>query len=339
MQSNSSYLLTSALVEQTLYNLYHLIRRYMLFHTVFIALITLQLLSLLFLIPLMAKNIAAAAMIAMTFLTTFTYLVLRFYFQSRKIDELILIKETFIKSAQGLSLNLSPDSPWSLDKLGPIYHLIHSLHYKLSPSSLIPVWVQMVIPGMKPLAHWCLWEDSQWMKETLHQYAILTMLEWVKLYPLDLELHKTLATAYMACYAIYQLPLTDTQLLPLIARQYALPEMKSRFEKIALLAREELKVLLHHESQDEWALHQMAKIYHDLGWKEEEKKVYETLLSLEKKEAHTLYSLGLLCFELGDMAQGLYLYHELQKMHDPKADELIMHYRSFSSFFLKSEEA
>ncbi|MGR3973820.1 MAG: hypothetical protein QRY72_04555 [Candidatus Rhabdochlamydia sp.] len=338
MPSNSSYLITANLVENTLQDLYRLIRRYLIFHTVFIVLIALQLLSLLFLIPLMAQNIAAAVVIATTFLTLFTYLVLRFYFQSRKVEQLLEIKNQFIQSAEGVQLRSSQEQLWSLDQLSPIYHLIHSLHYTLSDELIIPSWVQITLPGMKQLTHWCLWEDAQWMKETLHRHALDTLLQWVKQYPLDLELHKTFATAYMACYAIYQIPKTESILLPLIKRQYELSDMKEKMETLARLALEELNILLHHNPHHEWALTQLATIYGDLNWKEKEKSTYELLLSLENKNINTLYSLGLLCFELGDIAQGLSLYQQLQEANDPRAHELITHYGSFSSLFFPSEK-
>ena len=167
------------------------------------------------------------------------------------------------------------------------------------------------------------------MKETLHLHALKQLFDWVKLYPTDLELHRTLAASYMALYQIYQMPAEATAFYSFIERQYNSSDMKERFEKAARFAVEELKVVLTYASNDAWALSQIAKVYHDLGLSQEERKAYETLLSLRPQDSEIHYRLGKLYFELGHMAQGLHLYNELQGRKDPKARELIEHYDAY----------
>jgi tetratricopeptide (TPR) repeat protein len=184
----------------------------------------------------------------------------------------------------------------------------------------------MITPLVEKFSIWCHWEDVQWMKETLHLHALQKIFGWIKLYPTDTELHRTLAASYMALYQIYQTPAVPTAFDSFIQRQYVSLEMKERFEKAAHSALEELKVVLSYTPNDSWTLSHMAQVYHDLQLKQEEKKTYETLLALGPHDGETHYRLGKLYFELGHMAEGLRLYQELRERKNPRAQELIAHY-------------
>ncbi|MGH2612549.1 MAG: tetratricopeptide repeat protein, partial [Rhabdochlamydiaceae bacterium] len=135
--------------------------------------------------------------------------------------------------------------------------------------------------------------------------------------------------SYIAFYQIYQIPTAPTAFYSFIQRQYESAATKEKFEKAALSAVEELKVVLSYASNDPWALTQIARVYHDLGLRQEERKIYETLLSLRPHDGEIHYRLGKLYFELGHMAQGLHLYQELRGRQDPKAQDLIDHYDSY----------
>src|SRR3569832_1458668 len=167
------------------------------------------------------------------------------------------------------------------------------------------------------------------MKETLHLHALRKIFNWVKLLPTDLELHRTLAASYTALYQIYQKPMHPSSFQSFIERQYDSPEMKEKFQKAARSAIEELKVVLSYAPNDPWSLSQIAKVYHDLGLRQDERKAYEALLAIRPQDGEIHYRLGKLCFELGHMAEGLHLYHELRGRKDPKAEELIEHYDTY----------
>jgi tetratricopeptide (TPR) repeat protein len=218
---------------------------------------------------------------------------------------------------------------WSVEILHPLYELLAKLEGQESQYYSLPSFLQTLSPLVEKFSVWCHWEDVQWMKETLHLHALRKIFDWVKLYPTDVELHRTLAASYMGLYRIYQMPATSTAFYSFIERQYQSQEMKGRFEKAAQSAVEELKVVLSYASSDPWALSQIAKVYHDLGLRQEERKTYELLLNLRPQDGEIHFRLGKLYFELGHMAQGLHLYQELQGRKDPKAKDLIDQYDAY----------
>ena len=310
-----------SLVDQTLREFQVLTRRYALFHASFLTAFVLELLALLIFMPFQAKTMSFAALVALTFLTVFTYFVLRFYFQTRKPQQFIVLRNKFLLTAFEKG-----QKKWSVEELHPIYELLQKLQGQESQYYCLPSFFEMIAPLVEKFSIWCHWEDVQWMKETLHLHALQKIFDWIKLSPTDVELHRILAASYMALHQIYQMPAASTAFDSFTERQYASPEMRAKFEKAAYSALEELKVVLSYAPNDPWTLRQMAQVYHDLELKQDEKKTYEMLLSLKPQDGETHYQLGKLYFELGHMAEGLRLYQELREQKNPKAQELIAHY-------------
>lgn len=323
-----------SLVDTTLKQFQLLTRRYALFHAAFLSLFVLELLTLLIFMPFFAKTIGLAIMVAATFLTVFAYFVLRFYFQTRKPEQFMTLRDEFLMAAEECVQKTGSRNSWSIEKLQPIYQLLQKLEGQESQYYMLPSFLKTLSPLVEKFSVWCHWEDVQWMKENLHLHALRKIFDWVKLYPTDLELHRTLAEAYIAFYPIYQLPSAETPYYSFIVRQYQSPDMKSRFEKAARSATEELKVVLAYAANDPWALGRLAQVYHDLGLKQEERQMYETLLALTSHDSEVHYRLGKLYFELGHMAQGLHLYSILQGRKDPKAQELIEYYDAYHNLEL-----
>ncbi len=313
-------------VDQMVKEFQLLTRKYALFHAVFLTTFVLELLTLLIFMPFLAKTVALAIVVALTFLTIFTYFVLRFYFQTRKPEQFIAIKDKLVKA---VIENSSKGSRWSQERLRPVYEMLQKLEGQESQYYPLPSFLQTLSPLVEKFSIWCHWEDVHWMKEILHLHALRKVFEWVKLHPTDLELHRTLSASYIALYQMYQKPKQKTAFDSFIERHYASAEMKEKFEKAARSAVEELKVVLNYVASDGWALIQMARVYHDLGLRQEEKKTYEMLLTLRPEDGEIYYRLGKLYFELGHIAQGLHLYQELQGRKDPKAHDLIQHYDSY----------
>jgi tetratricopeptide (TPR) repeat protein len=310
-----------SLVDQTLKEFQLLTRRYALFHAFFLSTFVLELLTLLIFMPFQAKTMPFAALVALTCLTVFTYFVLRFYFQTRKPQQFIVLRNRFLLAVFGKGR-----STWSVEELHPIYELLQKLQGQESQYYSLPSLFQMIVPLVEKFSIWCHWEDVQWMKETLHLHALQKLFDWIKLHPTDVELHRTVAASYMTLYQIYQMPAAPTAFDSFTQRQYASPEMQEKFEKAAHSALEELKVVLSYTSNDPWTLRHMAQVYHDLELKQDEKKTYEKLLSLSPQDGETHYQLGKLYFELGHMAEGLRLYQALREQKNPRAQELITHY-------------
>ncbi len=312
-------------VDRTLKEFQGLTRRYALFHGIFLAAFVMELLSLLIFMQFMYKSVIFAVVVGLTFLTVFTYFVLRFYFQTKKPEQFVTLRNEFLREA----FANGESQKWSSDKLLPIYELLQRLEGQESQYYSLPSFLQTLSPLVEKFSVWCHWEDVQWMKETLHLNALRKLFDFVKKHPTDLELHRTLAASYILLYQIYQMPKASSAFDSFIERQYSSPEVLEKFEKAASSALEELKVVMNYSPNDAWALSQMAKVYHDLGLFQEEKKAYETLLALRPQDNEIHFRLGKLYFELGLMAQGLHLYQELQGRKDPKAHELIQHYDAY----------
>jgi len=314
--------------EQVLGQFLHLTRRYAVFHSIFILLFLGELLSLLLFMPFLAKSFLLAALVAMTVLTAFAYFVLRFYFQTKKPEQFLTLRDRFVESCERYYQNDTAEARWGF--LQAVYHLIQRLDGQEYQYYQMPLHLEALAPLVKKFSVWCHFADVQLMRELLHNFCIRTQLSWIKIYPTDLELHRSLGHAYIALYKIYQDPTKRGEsVYSFIVSEYISPEMQQKFFKAARCAVEELKIVLHYAPHDLRALAALGHVYHDLDQKEEERKVYEALLQLSPQEKEIRFRLGALYFELGFMAQGLRIYEDLKKTSDPNADALIKTYDQF----------
>lgn len=317
----------SQLTQNTVFEFRNLTRRYALFHIVFLLLFLSELFALLLFLPFLAKSLLLAALVAATFLTAFTYFVLRFYFQTKKPEQFLSLREEFIKKCSHGVVS-SSNSELSQGVLRATYDLIRSLEGQENQYYRVPSVLEALAPLVEKFSVWCHFGDVQMMKELLHTYCIRAQLQWIKAHPTNLDLHVSIANSYISLYKIYQAP---AETYAFIVKEFNTPEIQHKFQKNALCAIEELKIILHYKPQDLWALSHLGAVYHDLDRKEDERKIYEALLQIAPQENGARFRLGLLYFQLGLMAQGLKIYEELSKMHDPKAKELIEYYDLFHS--------
>ena len=301
--------------EQTLSQFLQLTRRYAVFHLVFILLFFGELLALLLFMPFLAKSFLLAGLVATTVLTVFTYFVLRFYFQTKKPEQLLILRDQFFQKHTTIEA---------------VYQFIQKLDGQEYQYYQIPRHLEALAPLVRKLSVWCHFADVQLMRELVHTYGIRVQLDAIKTAPTDLELHRALAHAYMALYKIYQDPSRRGEsVYSFIASEYASDEMKQKFLKTARCAVEELKIVLYYNPQDLRALLALGTVYHDLDEKENELKAYETVLQLSPHEKENQFRLGALYFELGFIAQGLRIYEDLQKTGAPQASALIKAYDQF----------
>jgi tetratricopeptide (TPR) repeat protein len=316
-------------VERTVGHFRYLTRKYAFFHILFFSFFLCEIIGLLLFLPFLAKSFLLATLVAATFLTAFSYFVLKFYFQTKKPEQLLVLRDNFVQNCQQL-FSMGTDLVESRrGYLQAIYQLIRALEgqeYQYYKS------FEALQPLIQKFSVWCHFADVHLMKELLHTYCLRTQLEWVKNHPTDLDLHRSIANGYIALYKLYQDPASpENPTYSFIAKEYASPEMILKFQKAARCALEELKIVLHYVAHDTWALSQLALTYHDLDQKEEERKTYEALLQHSPHEREARLRLGILYFQLGFMAHGLKVYEDLRKMNDPQSDELIRYYDIFHS--------
>lgn len=323
-------------IEQTVGHFLYLTRRYAFFHILFFSFFICEMIGLLLFLQVLAKSFLLATLVAATFLTAFSYFVLKFYFQTKKPEQFLVLRDTFVQNCQQLFMMTTDLIESRRGFLQAIYQLIHSLNGQEHQYYRIPKSLDTLAPLIQKFSVWCHFGDVHLMKELLHTYCLRTQLDWIKSHPTDLELHKAIASGYIALYKLYQNPAKnplgqDSPTYSFILREYESPEMVQKFQKAAQCAIEELKIVLHYVSHDTWALSNLACAYHDLGLKEEERKTYEALLQHSPHEKEARFRLGILYFQLGFMAHGLRVYEDLRKMNDPQSDELIRHYDIFHS--------
>jgi hypothetical protein len=82
--------------EQTLGQFLYLTRRYAIFHCVFFMLFLCELVTMLLFLPFLAKSFLLATVVAATVLTAFAYFVLRFYFQTKKPEQFLALRDAFV---------------------------------------------------------------------------------------------------------------------------------------------------------------------------------------------------------------------------------------------------
>ncbi len=312
--------------EQVLKQFLRLTRRYAWFHLGFLILFLSELLGLLLFLPFLAKSFLLATLVALTVLTAFAYFVLRFYFETKKPEQFLDLRNRFIENCHPYFRSDSPESRCGM--LLAIYHLIESLEGQEYQYYQIPAHLETIGPLIKKFSVWSHFADVQLMRELLHTYCIRAQLEWIKIFPTDLELHRSLGKSYVALYKIFQAQ-EGKALYSFMASELASPKIQQKFLKAALSAAEEFKIVLHYDPNDRLALANLGAIYHDLEQKEDERKIYETLLQLSPHDSEVRFQLGALYFQLGFMAQGLRIYEELKKGSDPRADKLISSYDEF----------
>jgi predicted Zn-dependent protease len=166
------------------------------------------------------------------------------------------------------------------------------------------------------------------MKELLLLMIIKEKIEVVKLQPTDLEAHAHLADAYLALSRLYMDPrkLYQNEEHLFVSYEYSLPEMIEKFQKAALRAIEEYKILDAYVPNDPWVHAQLAGIYRDLDRPHDEMQEYEAILKVTSSDSNVLFRLGTLYFEHGYSGKALRLYEIMQEGNDPNAAELIAYY-------------
>ncbi|MES2273390.1 MAG: hypothetical protein V4487_04295 [Chlamydiota bacterium] len=295
------------------------------FNILFLALFGTELVLFFLFLPFLSKSAVLAFALGGLFLTCFSYVILLFYFQAKKPEQLLDLRDQFLLSCR----QLLPAAPGevqhhlslaeALSKLSQYLHNFEWNFYKI-PKFLLP------FSGIiSRISAFCYWEDVFKMKLLLMQSAIDEHLKQIRSTPTDLEVHASLANTYVALSKIYSAPLEKgTSSFKKIQ-----PYFEEKFQTSARLAIEEFRILSHYAPNDPWVHEQLAIGYRDLGMPEEEVKEVETLLKLRSQDKEILFRLGALYFKQGQNAKGLQAYEELKRANYKKAEDLIAIYGTF----------
>jgi tetratricopeptide (TPR) repeat protein len=314
---------TARYAKQAVIHFRRLTRGYALFHMGYLVLGIIELFALLLFFPLFLKSSLIAFTLAALFLTAFSYFVLRFYFEAKKPEQFIELKERFVATCKKA---LPVENPLAVTQA--VYIFLSELEGQEVQYYPLPKLLETLKPLMEKLSLWCHFQDVHLMKEHLHQYCIDQRIEYVKKQPVNIEAHTLLAQSYIALYKLYLDPRKSGKEVPypFMLHEYSSEATVKKFQAVTRRALEELKILDAYTPNNPWVHAQMAAIYHDLGILEKEIEEYEILLRISPNDSLLLYRLGLLYFQYGKASTGLKIYEQLKKNQDPKADQLIQKY-------------
>lgn len=319
------------LFEPSIQKLDRLITAYTFFHLIFLVIAGIEIAFFIAFFSWLGKSSVLAFTLSIFFLTLFSYLVIRLYFQTKKPELLAGISETYIKSYKDILRYQEGIPEHHLASANALQKFVGELHEKEYSYYSPPAFLKSIAPTMEKFSAFCHWKDLHNLKEHLLHLAIEEHIKVVKCEPTDLQVHAALANAYVMLSSLYADPrkyegYDEERWIP---PERLTDEMQATFRKIAERAIEEFKILKTYAPDDPWVHIQLAYSYHDLLMPDEEIREYETILQLRPDDKETLFKLGLLYFQQGKNAEGLRVYEDLKATNFKKAESLIKFYGAF----------
>lgn len=303
-------------------------QRYVAFNLFFLCICIAELILLIGFFTFLAQSLVLALSLAGIFFTFFAYFTLRIYFQTKKPEQLKMIKDRYLGMCKELVHYQEGNEEHFIAIANACCKLANRLHAREYNYYHPPKMLAFLSPLMERLSCWCHWQDIHLMKEMLLAEAVDEHIKFVKSQPTSLEAHAALANAYVMLSGIYIDPRKmegfDDERWISPDKYNAAFEQKFRF--IAQRAIEEFKILEEYAPDDPWVHSQLAYSYHDLQMPLEEIREYETIQKLNPDDKDNLHKLGVLYFQQGLNAKGLKVYEELKKAHYGKAENLIKYY-------------
>ncbi len=289
------------------------------FHLLFLSFLFLQLLLFFLFLPHLNKSIISAFAPAVFLLTLFSYLVLLFFFQTKKTMQLLSLQKQF-KLSQRSIYNSPIERAESATKEASIFAHKELLFYnaKTSFSAIDPI-----ISKLKIRLHW---KNFHAMKELLLLLSVEELTNLIKKNPTDLSPHTALAETYNQLSLLY-LPPTFAW----IPMAFFSEHVQNKFSFFSGRAIEEITILQDYGLDDPWVHTTLANIYHLQKKTQEEIAEYEILYRMLPENEEILSNLGRLYFQEGSTAKGLKIYEKLLNISQVRAEELITHYGSYTS--------
>lgn len=303
-------------------------KRYVAFNLFFLSLCLVETILLIAFFAFLAHSFILALSLAAVFFSFFAYFTLRIYFQTKKPEQLKMVKSKYLNACKGILTYQEGCSEHFIAMANACCKLANRLHGREYTYYNLPAAFSFLSPMLERFSCWWHWQDIHLMKEILLQEAVDEHIKFVKSQPTNLEAHAALANAYVMLSGLYIDPRKmegyddERWISPQKFNQNS--EKKFRFN--AERAIEEFKILEQYAPNDPWVHSQLAYSYHDLQMPLEEIREYETIQKLTPDDKDNLYKLGVLYFQQGLNAKGLRVYEELRKANYTRAESLIKHY-------------
>ena len=316
-------------IDKSIFQFDRTIKKYVYFSLLFLFSIVVEVCSLIFFLPFLVKSSLLAFSLALIFLTSFSYLIIRLYLKTKKPEQLLEVKKDFINSLKKIfNFREIPEHHLAIANACLKYASALQGREQNYYHSLFSKWFQMMIPITEKISSFWHWHDVFEMRELLLLQTVEEHIQLVKYAPTDLEVHAALANAYVTLSTLYVKFDHEEkgEDFPWGLSEDQIQLLENKFRVTAERAIEEFKILSDFAPNDSWVQTQLAYSYHDLGMPEEEIRAYETILTVCPNDKDTLYKLGILYFQQGHNAKGLQIYEKLKKSNYKKAELLISHY-------------
>lgn len=304
-----------------------IVRRHVFFNILFATLTLIEVFAFLFFFNAIADASMVAVTLGAIFLTIFSYFVLRLYYQNNKILEIKKIQDRFLRGCRDM-MQYTPGIPdHHIALANACARFADRLGRKVFKHEYSKGWLSFLNPYIQRFNWWFQWEDYQTLKELLLKEAVNENIELVKIEPISLDVHASLANAYVMLSGLY----VDPRIIDGNDDEPWVPEsqqdkMQKKFRETAQRAIEEFKIISSFAPDDPWVHTQLAYSYHDLQMPEEEIRQYEIIHKLVPNDDDCLFKLGVLYFQQGLNAQGLEIYAKLCHSNVSKAQALIAQY-------------
>lgn len=315
------------IIEESATTFYRAIVRYTNFHLTFIALIFVQILGFSLIYPFYKDSLLSPALLSLILFTLFSYLTLRMHMITRKAEQLEQSRDGFILMCQELITSHYDDLEYHTSLSYGLKKFAESLNGNEYKMFRLPKVISRFIDPSLYSGFWY-WYDFLKMKELLLQGVVIEHLEMVKKSPLNLDVHASLANAYILLANLY----ADSKSW-LVKGSWKYREARSewirlKFREVSTFAIEEYKILLDYTPDDPWVHAQLGYIYRELEMTRQEIHEYEAIVALRPTDLESLFHLGSLYFSAGHNAKGLQIFETLKRLDETRAEELMRYYGS-----------
>lgn len=319
------------LCQKSIEDLDLILQRGLVFNLAFFALEVLEFFLLVIFSSLIFKSSLFAFCLALFFLSVFSHFVLRLYLQAQKPEQFVAIRNEYVDACKHLIRYQEVIAEHHMALASSVCRLAELLHDREYSYYYLPNFLELFTATAEKFSAWWHWQDIHRMKELLLEASIDEHVKLVKCEPTNLEVHATLANAYVMLSSLYVDPRKEEGF---DEERWLAPErysMHKKFRQTAQRAIEEFKILNDYAPDDPWVHVQLAYSYHDLQMPQEEIREYETILKLRPEDYDTLFKLGMLYFQQGMNSKGLRVYEQLKDCHYKKAENLIKFYGSYQA--------
>lgn len=314
--------------KTALSSLQSILQSYIFFHLSFIALLGFELTISTYFAWKTAPSFLLASLLATLFLTFFSYLILSYYFQGKKREQMQELSNAFIQNCTRTLSTTWEKTDTKLSLAQALFLLIQNIY---SPQITICKVPPFYFAGKiyQQCSFWFHVRDLFWLSERLHKEIINIHLEAIAEDPLDVSVHTSFAKMYLAFSDIYQIPQQSalSEFYPL-QRIYQTENIQKKRQKTLLYAVQELKILNDLSPNDPWVYTTFAKAYQKLGEFSNELLMYEKLSEMQPYEPQVLFQLGRLYFKLDQHAKGLEIFKRLKKEDPVRASRLMQLHKS-----------